>query len=110
MLSGVTMDNSDYFRILINRLEKEKAEQEEARTQQLENYFKMWRATIGKQIEEAYAKNVRSIRVARDVPEIIIDELSQQGFICEPKYTESQMTNSDTLSYYQVTFPKQQQK
>ena len=101
------MNNSRYFRDVIVRLEKENADKQETERKLLEERLQAWRLTLGNQMEQAYTKNVRSIRVDRDVPTAIITELSQQGFKCEPKYTESQMTNSDVLSYYQVTFPQQ---
>ena len=101
------MSNSDYFRVLVERLEKEKVEQEQAKREELENHFKSWRVTIGKQIEQAYKLNLRSICVAKEVPKLILDELQNQGFQCKPNYKESIMTNNDVLIDYQVTFPEQ---
>jgi hypothetical protein len=101
------MNNSDFFRVHIERLEKEKEVERKMAKKAAETALQSWRDVILKQMEEAYKKNVRTIRVDNNVPHMIIDELRNQGFICEPKYTESQMTNSNVLSYYQVTFPQQ---
>lgn len=101
------MNNSTYFRDLIVRLEREDADKKEKQRKALEEDLQAWRSTVGRQIEQGYKNNVRVIRLESDTPQTIVEEMNQQGFKCEPKYMESQMTNSDVLSYYQVTFPQQ---